>query len=126
METTISNLMQIVENSQKWHKTLWKKDQLPLASNLSFFHNVFDRFVMQRCKSQGLIRKGLTLYQKKSLFFFLTLKKKPFGNIVGKGKNAGNQHFLLFSLCFLLFKDKSCHLSKNKSVSCKYPELGPV
>ena len=24
----------------------------------------------------------------------MTLKKKPFGNIVGKGENAGNQHFL--------------------------------
>ena len=33
---------------------------------------------------------------------FTTLKKKYFENIVGKGENAGNQHFLLFSQCFLL------------------------
>ena len=26
--------------------------------------------------------------------------KKTFENIVGKGENAGNQHFLLFSHCF--------------------------
>ena len=26
----------------------------------------------------------------------MTLKMKPFENIVGKGENAGNQHFLLF------------------------------
>ena len=26
----------------------------------------------------------------------MNLKKKPFENIVGKGENAGNQHFLLF------------------------------
>ena len=26
---------------------------------------------------------------------------KPFENIVGKGENAGNQHFLLFPQCFL-------------------------
>ena len=26
----------------------------------------------------------------------MTLKKKPFENIVGKGENAGNQHFLFF------------------------------
>ena len=27
--------------------------------------------------------------------------KKPFENIVRKGENAGNKHFLLFSQCFL-------------------------
>ena len=30
-----------------------------------------------------------------------TLNMKPFENIVVKGENAGNQHFLLFPLCFL-------------------------
>ena len=46
--------------------------------------------------------------------------KKPFENIVGKGENAGNQHFLLFSQCFLTFQrkiapfepHKNCHLQK--------------
>ena len=37
-----------------------------------------------------------------------TLKKKPFENIVGRGENAGNQHFLLFPQCFL-------HISKGIS-----------
>ena len=32
--------------------------------------------------------------------------KKPFENIVRKGENADNQHFLLFSQCFLLFPKK--------------------
>ena len=32
----------------------------------------------------------------------MTLRKKPFENIVGKGENAGNQDFLLFPQCFLL------------------------
>ena len=32
-----------------------------------------------------------------------TLKKKPFENNVGKGENAGNQHFLVFPKCFLIF-----------------------
>ena len=31
----------------------------------------------------------------------MTLKKKSFENILGKGENAGNQHFLLFMQCFL-------------------------
>ena len=33
----------------------------------------------------------------------MTLGKKPFENIVGKGENAGNQHFPLFPQCFLPF-----------------------
>ena len=37
-----------------------------------------------------------------------TLKKRAFENIVGKGENAGHQHFLLFS-CFL-------QLSKTKII----------
>ena len=37
-----------------------------------------------------------------------TLRKKSFENIVGKGENAGNQHFLLFPQCFL-----PCQNTKN-------------
>ena len=29
--------------------------------------------------------------------------KEPFENIVGKEENAGNQHFLLFLHCFLVY-----------------------
>ena len=32
-----------------------------------------------------------------------TLQENPFENIVGKGENAGNQHFLFFPQCFLPF-----------------------
>ena len=38
-----------------------------------------------------------------TIAILMTLRKKPFENNVGKGKNAGNQHFLLFPQCFLLF-----------------------
>ena len=31
----------------------------------------------------------------------MTQGKKPFENFVGKGENAGNQHFLLFQQCIL-------------------------
>ena len=31
----------------------------------------------------------------------MTLEEMAFENIVGKGENAGNQHFLLFPKCFL-------------------------
>ena len=33
-------------------------------------------------------------------WLFMALYKKPFENIVGKGENAGNQHFLLSQQCF--------------------------
>ena len=33
----------------------------------------------------------------------MTLKKTAFEKILGKGENAGNQHFLLFPQCFLPF-----------------------
>ena len=34
----------------------------------------------------------------------MTLRKKPFENIVGQGENADNQHFLLFPQCFLPYQ----------------------
>ena len=57
-----------------------------------------------------------SIYQLNSLLNFLphnpnfltTLRKKPFENIVGKGKNAVNQHFLLFPLGFLTIQKKIC------------------
>ena len=41
-----------------------------------------------------------------SLPHILTTKKKPFQNIAWKGENAGNQHFLLFTQCFLPSQNK--------------------
>ena len=42
-------------------------------------------------------------------------KKEAFGHIVRKGENAGNQHFLLFPHCFLLYQGQksSFELSAN-------------
>ena len=37
-------------------------------------------------------------------FYNLVGYLKTSENIVGKGENAGNQHFLLFLQCFLTFK----------------------
>ena len=42
----------------KWYKTLWVKEKLLVASNFSFFHNVFKRIVLQTRKNKGLFRKG--------------------------------------------------------------------
>ena len=44
-----------------------------------------------------------------------TLKMKPFENIVGKGKNAGNQHFLVHSVPKSLVTNK-CLLTVSSNV----------
>ena len=47
----------------------------------------------------------LTLYH--AIATLNTLKKKAFENILGKGENAGHQHFLLFPQCFSTFPSKN-------------------
>ena len=42
--------------------------------------------------------------------FLTTLRSNPVENIVGKGENAGNQHFLLLPQCFLLFPEVHVNL----------------
>ena len=41
----------------------------------------------------------------------MTLEKNPFENIVGKGENADNQHFLLFPQHFLSSEGKPLSLT---------------
>ena len=50
-------------------------------------------------ESQGVKHNGFTTQSR----LLTTLKKKALENTMGKGENAGNQHFLLFPQCFLLY-----------------------
>ena len=56
------------------------------------------------------------------------IRSKPFENIVGKGENAGNQHFLLFPQCFLSYE--RLNLCEGYIyiyfVTCKRFQFGPV
>ena len=45
------------------------------------------------------------------------LKKNDFENIVGKGENAGHQHFLLFPQCFLPYQRQK--LSFQQHLFCR-------
>ena len=54
-------------------------------------------------KQKGILRRYLFLYHTISTFN-APEEKQYFENIVGKGENAGYQHFLLFSQCFLPYK----------------------
>ena len=47
-----------------------------------------------------------------------------FENIVGKGENASNQHFLLFPQYFLPYQDRDHHLLNNEIVICKCFQFG--
>ena len=56
-----------------------------------------------------------------------TLREKAFENIVEKGENAGNQHFLLFPQCFLPFsKQISIFGIHMYHVVCKCSQFGLV
>ena len=44
--------------------------------------------------NHSLAKGGLTVYPKSQLL--TTIRKESFENLLGKGENAGNQHFLLF------------------------------
>ena len=41
--------------------------------------------------------------------FFTASGNKAIENILGKGENAGNQHFLLFTKCFQLYQRQKNH-----------------
>ena len=47
-----------------------------------------------------------------------TLMEKAFGNIVGKGENAGNQHFLLFLQCFMSYPKRAYFFPEAHSICC--------
>ena len=52
---------------------------------------------------------GFSLDQSKILLCrngLMILKKQSFENIVGKGENAGSQHFLLLQQCFLIYQEE--------------------
>ena len=58
--------------------------------------------------------------------FLLTLSEKSFENIVGKGENAVNQHFLLFPQCFYPVQNKFQFWGCIQYVTCKCFQFGLV
>ena len=54
----------------------------------------------------------------------MTLKRRSSKNILGKVKNAGNQHFLLFSECFLDFSGQ-CPKFEPHLACCLLIPLNP-
>ena len=46
-------------------------------------------------------------------------EERPYENIVGKGENAGDQHFLLCPECFLCYARHIRYFEKHFIVVCK-------
>ena len=63
--------------------------------SLSYDNTYPNRKIMQFCE---ILYSGLIAA--KTVYHILTLKKKPFKNIVRKGENADNHHFLLLPQCY--------------------------
>ena len=85
-------------------KTLWEKDKLLITSSFSFSHSVFYPF---RGLPTNFVKLKLSSAISFTLYHTILTSKDPWKklseNIVGKGENAGNQHFLLFPQSFLSF-----------------------
>ena len=75
----------------------------------------------------GISGKGLTLKLYTTLSRLITtLKEKALENTVGKVENAGNQHFLLFPQCFLLYHSEKLSFQQWLFVVCKCFQFGRV
>ena len=61
----------------------------------SYFHNLHNPII-----PTPVLHFNFKLFTTQS-GLLMTLKKKPFKDIVRKGENAVEQHFLLFPQCFL-------------------------
>ena len=84
---------------------------LPFSSNSKLlFANTFSMGLLKICH----LGKGKVFTTQ--FRHLRTLRKKSLANIEGKGENAGNQHFLHFPHCFLLFLRQK--LSFHQCIVC--------
>ena len=71
-----------------------KKGEIARYEQFLLFHSVFKRCLLQTSKNQVLF------WERFNVAKFIIPVFDRVENIVGKGENAGNQHFLLFPQCF--------------------------
>ena len=64
--------------------------------------NTINQVCLISTSVSALINAQITLYY--TIPTFNDPDKEAFKNIVGKGENAGNQHFLLFPQCFQAYQ----------------------
>ena len=81
--------------------------KLLVTSNFTFCHNVFQRLLQAMRRNEYLWSKGLSPGNKAFL-------------MLGKGENAGNQHFLLFPQCFLPSHKTFCCCKCRNAFNCTW------
>ena len=128
VENIVGKGENVGEFFKKGRKHCGKRKKLPVTSNFSRSYSVFKRLVLQTHKKPGLFWErinslpndkiwGLTKFKAFADDNFNVAKMMislfdRVENTVGKGENAGYQHFLLFPHCFQrLFNqcpEKSC------------------
>ena len=74
-----------------------------LIWSIHFVDVVLDPFFIE----QQQFKRKLNLYH--TIPHLTTLKKMSLENIVGKGENAGNQHFPFSHSGFYFMKERNCH-----------------
>ena len=83
-----------------------------LLQAISPFPTVFSKDLYCRhVKTRACLGKGNFFTTQSQLL--TTFYMKPFENIVEKGENPGNQHFLLFPQCFLPYQRKKSSFQKQ-------------
>ena len=83
------------------------------ARGNSAYRMVFDASVFAPTEMLDFfLRITLKLFTTQ-LRLLTTLSKEVFENILGKGENAGNQHFLLFPKCFLAYQRHESPFKQN-------------
>ena len=83
---------------------MWEKEKLLVTSNYEqflLFPQCFQKAFFPEASSGVTVWEWVNSLPQNGLL--TTVYKKPIENLVGKGKNAGYQHFLRFPLCFLPF-----------------------
>ena len=80
------------------------------GENAGYQHFLLFQQCFQKASYIGSLKvriewKRVKFYTTQS-WLLTTLKKEPFESFVRKEENAGNQHFLLFSQCFLLYQEQ--------------------
>ena len=104
-QTPFENIVGKEEIARNEQFLLFPQCFLPNQIIVSLFVHIFDFISLFAAELEepkiGISGKGLMI-----------LREKMFENVVGKGENAGNQHFLLYPQCFLPFyKDISMFVS---------------
>ena len=80
------------------------------------------------CERVNMIVSHLRIFELFSAQFRLltTMKNKTFENIVGKGENAGNQHYLLFPQFLIPYKRQSKTFERHLLCRCKCFKIDKV